>query len=266
MAQHFMPIWPKALVKSSRQPPWQKRTAVSGCSRYIFQLISCTAANCETEAKLVHDRGHHALEDFQDGNCFPLSFLSETVAAEKLSFVITHLRLSRKEVMTFITTKNRVVHFAKHRYTRVYLSHAAVTHNCVNSHKSLRDPKLLKGHRRRTAGGRWVAAQKPSQQHLAGETSLMGLPKSNRSCPGPNDIMREIAGTLNQHSRCQAGPRFSLNQGPVHAGVTVAAKPSGISDHERDPGSMELAASSLPPSLPPPPLLPPSSPLPGGDA
>ena len=24
----------------------------------------------ETEANLVHDRGHHALEEFHDGNCF----------------------------------------------------------------------------------------------------------------------------------------------------------------------------------------------------
>ena len=56
-----------------------------------------------------------------------------------------YLRLSRKEVMTFITTENRVVHFAKHRYSRVYLSHAAVTHNCVNSLNSLPRPQAAQG-------------------------------------------------------------------------------------------------------------------------
>ncbi len=90
-------------------------------------------------AKLVHDRGHHALEDFQDGNCFPLSSCLNRGSLE-LSVVITNLRLSRKEVMTFITTEKRVVHFAKHRYTRVYLLHAAVTHNCVNSLNSTETP------------------------------------------------------------------------------------------------------------------------------
>ena len=37
----------------------------------------------------------------------------------------------------------------------------------------LRDPKLLKGNEDGLWRGRWVAAQKPSQQHLAGETSLL---------------------------------------------------------------------------------------------
>ena len=47
-----------------------------------------------------------------------------------------------------------------------------------------------------------------------GNQSAGGLRESNRSCPGPNDIMRETADQI-QHSRCQAGPRFSINQGPV---------------------------------------------------
>ena len=87
-----------------------------------------------------------------------------------------------------------------------------------HSHNSLRDPMLLKGHRRRTARGRWVAAQKPSQQHLVGETSLLGDYRS------PTAVARAPVTS----SRCQAGPRFSLNQGPVHAGVTVAAALSGV--------------------------------------
>ena len=76
--------------------------------------------------------------------------------------------------MTFITTENRVVHFTKHRYTRV-ICHTLQRHTIVSTRTTVcRDPKLLKGHRRRTAGGRWEAAQKPSQQHLARETSLLG--------------------------------------------------------------------------------------------
>ena len=45
----------------------------------------------ETEAKLVHDKGHHALEEFQDGNCFPLSSCLNRGSLE-LSVVITHLK------------------------------------------------------------------------------------------------------------------------------------------------------------------------------
>ena len=50
---------------------------------------------------------------------------------------------------------------------------------CQLAQQSTEEPKLLKGHRRRTVGGgRWVAAQKPPQQHLAGETSLLGATRS----------------------------------------------------------------------------------------
>ena len=54
--------------------------------------------------------------------------------------------------------------------------------HCTTVH---RDPKLLKGHRRRTAGGKWVAAQKPPQQHLAGETTLLGTTGVQPRLPGP---------------------------------------------------------------------------------
>ena len=50
----------------------------------------------------------------------------------------------------------------------------------MSTHTTVRrDPKLLKGQRRRTMEGRWVAAQKPPQQHLAGETSLLGTTRSS---------------------------------------------------------------------------------------
>ena len=42
-----------------------------------------------------------------------------------------------------------------HRHPRMNVKAVSVTKTIY------RDPKLLKGHRRRTAGGRWVAAQKP---------------------------------------------------------------------------------------------------------
>ena len=38
-------------------------------------------------------------------------------------------------------TENRVVHSAKHKHSRVCLSHAAVTHNCVNSLNILPRPQ-----------------------------------------------------------------------------------------------------------------------------
>ena len=40
-------------------------------------------------------------------------------------------------------------------------------------------------------GGRWVAAKKPPQQHLAGETSLLGRPGVQPQLPGPCDIKRD---------------------------------------------------------------------------
>ena len=115
----------------------------------------------------------------------------------------------------------------KHRHSR------SVTQLCLFAQQSTETPKLLKGHRRRTAGGgggggRWVAAQKPPQQHLAGETSLLGATRSPTAVARAPVTSREMATVSwkhqwNQHSRYRGGPRSSLNQGPVHAKVTVIA-------------------------------------------
>ena len=48
----------------------------------------------------------------------------------------------------------------------------------VKLHNSPSRPKIAQGTTRQTVEGRWVAAQKPPQQHLAGETSLLGTTRS----------------------------------------------------------------------------------------
>ena len=44
--------------------------------------------------------------------------------------------------------------------------------------QSTETPKLLKGHRRRTVEGQMGGSPKAPQQHLAGETSLLGVIRS----------------------------------------------------------------------------------------
>ena len=76
-----------------------------------------------------------------------------------------------------------------------------------------RDPKLLKGHRRRTAGADGWQPKSPRNSIWQGKPACWGLPESNHSCPGPNDIMREIAGTLkpalsiSSRAKVQSQPR-----------------------------------------------------------
>ena len=99
----------------------------------------------------------------------------------------------------------------------------------VNAHNSLSRPNAAHGSTKTDYGGADGWQPKSLRNSIwQGKPACSGLPESNLGCPGLNDIMRETADQI-QHSRCQAGPRFSLNQGPVHAGVTVAAAPIGIS-------------------------------------
>ena len=80
-----------------------------------------------------------------------------------------------------------------HRHPRMNVKVVSVTQWCLFAQQSTETPKLLKGHRRRTAGGgRWVAAQKLPQQHLTGGNQPAGGdPESNRRCPGPREIKRD---------------------------------------------------------------------------
>ena len=58
------------------------------------------------------------------------------------------------------------------------------------SHSPLK-PNAAQGTTRLSRRGRWVAAQKPPQQHLAGETSLLGDHRSPTAVAWvPNDHMR----------------------------------------------------------------------------
>ena len=62
---------------------------------------------------------------------------------------------------------------------------------CLFAQQSTESPKLLKGHRRRTAVGIWVAAQKsPHNSIWQGKPACWCDPESNRSSPGPRDIKR----------------------------------------------------------------------------
>ena len=65
-----------------------------------------------------------------------------------------------------------------------------------------RDPRLLKGQRRRTMEGRWVAAQKPPQQHLAGETSLLVTIRSPTAVVRAPVTSREMA-QISRASSCR---------------------------------------------------------------
>ena len=60
---------------------------------------------------------------------------------------------------------------------------------CTTVH---RDPKLLKGREDGLWKGRWVAAQKPPQQHLAGETSLLWLTQGPAMLLGLNTQERTL--------------------------------------------------------------------------
>ena len=68
---------------------------------------------------------------------------------------------------------------------------------------------MLKEHRRRTAVGRWVAAQKLPQQHLAAETSLL---VSTRS---PTTVARAPVTSRGEASTLDIKP----GQGPVSTKV-----------------------------------------------
>ena len=51
---------------------------------------------------------------------------------------------------------------------------ASLTQLCLFAQESTETPKLSRDIEDGLRGGRWVAAQKAPQQHLAGETSLLG--------------------------------------------------------------------------------------------
>ena len=152
---------------------------------------------------MVHEKECH-LRDF------------EHVAASRLqlSTPVKRTESRRKDDDQHHQRKFVFNNVVKHRHSRMNVK-AQVAHSCAHSLNSLLRPQSCS--RDIEDGlrcGRWVAAQKPSQQHLAGETQPTGGDReSNRSCPGPRDIKR-----CSQHSRYQAGPRSSLNQGPVQLG------------------------------------------------
>ena len=110
-----------------------------------------------------------------------------------------------------------------HRHPRMNVKAVSVTQWCLFAQQSTETPKLLKGHRRRTAGEQMGGSPKASTTASGRGNQPAGRdPESNRSSPGPRDIKRD-------GSRYRVGPRSSHNQGPVHASVTVVTASSGKS-------------------------------------
>ena len=80
----------------------------------------------------------------------------------------------------------------KHRHSRMNVKAASVTQLCLFAQQSTETPKLLKGHRRRTAGGQMGGSPKAlTTTSGRGNQPAGGDPESNRSCPGPRDIKRD---------------------------------------------------------------------------
>ena len=70
---------------------------------------------------------------------------------------------------------------------------ASVTQLCQLAQQSTETPKLLKGHRKRTAGGQMGSSPKDPQQHLARETSLLGATGSPTAVARAPVTSREMA-------------------------------------------------------------------------
>ena len=94
-----------------------------------------------------------------------------------------------------------------------------VTQLCHLAQQSNETPKLLKGHRRRTAGGQMGGSPKaPTTASGRGKQHAGGNPESNRGCPGPRDIKRD------GHNRLGTSVKPALSdirpgQGPVSTKV-----------------------------------------------
>ena len=105
---------------------------------------------------------------------------------------------------------------AKHKHSCVILR--CKYHTVVSTRSTVyRDPKAAQGTSETDYGvADGVAAQKPPQQPLAGETSLLGGdPESNHGCPGPRDTKRDVKPTLSISNRAkvQCHPRSSPRWG-----------------------------------------------------
>ena len=108
----------------------------------------------------------------------------------------------------------------------------SVTQWCFFTQQSIETPKLSRDIADGLRGADGWQPKAPTTASGRGNQPAGGDPESNRGCPGPRDIKRDGHNRLETSvkpalSRYRAGPRSSLNQGPVHAGVTVVAAPSG---------------------------------------
>ena len=84
------------------------------------------------------------------------------------------------------------MHFAKHRHSRVYLSHATSVTQLWQLSTVNGDPKAAQGTSENgLQGDRWVAAQKPPATASGkGNQPAGGDPESNLGCLGPRDFRR----------------------------------------------------------------------------
>ena len=70
-------------------------------------------------------------------------------------------------------------------------SHAAsITQLCQLAQQSSETPKLLKGHRKQTVGGTWVAAQKPHNSIWQGKPACWWRPGVQPQLPGPPSLQQ----------------------------------------------------------------------------
>ena len=89
--------------------------------------------------------------------------------------------------MTFIANRESCCTFRETQaFSRVSVTRCSDTQLCQLVQQSTETPKLLKGHRRRTAGEQMGGSPKaPTSASGRGNQPAGGDPESNHGCPGP---------------------------------------------------------------------------------
>ena len=109
-------------------------------------------------------------------------------------------------------------------FSRVSVTRCSDTQLCQLAQQSTETPKLLKEHRRRTAGGQMGGSPKaPTTASGRGNQPPGGNPESNRGFPGPRDIKRvghkrlgtsvKTALSISARAKVQSQPRSSPRWG-----------------------------------------------------
>ena len=209
-------IWSIALNRRRSPAHWlTTATCLRSCAS-TYGAVACPGEKIRfvwdqslpgtcTQQTICQIRDHSTLRRKNDDQHHHRKFLlHETENADCRGHDLHDLK---KDCSIYLEGSNIVV---THRHPLMNVKAVCVT-KCAYSLNSLSRPKLLKGHRRRTAGGRWVAAQKPSQQHLAGETSLLGATRSPTTvarAPWRNQQL-----SISSWAKVQSQPRSNSHRG-----------------------------------------------------